>query len=184
MISPWERVLGDDGDRLAPALQRYFAAIAPGDVGRGHGVFTTVGTPRRWLWPVLWLLARDGVVFPVWDRDVPFSVENRSTPAGTVRATRTFHRAHGDLVMVDEVGVTASGLVDRLGRHGRVSARLTATVVDGRLELRSTGVTVRLGRVRVPLGMLSPRVTLVERTEGDHQHVSLVLDAPLIGRLY
>jgi hypothetical protein len=147
-------------------------------------MFTAVGTPRRWLWPLLGVLALDGIVFPAWARDVPFSVENRPTATGTVRATRTFHFAHGDRVMVDEVGVTASGLVDRLGRRGIVSAALSAGVVDGHLELRSTGVTLRLGLVRVPLGVLSPRVTLIERTEGDHQHVSLRLDAPLVGRLY
>jgi hypothetical protein len=182
--SPWDRALGGSAGELAPALRTYFGTIPDGHVGRGSGMFTAVGTPRRWLWPLLGVLALDGIVFPAWARDVPFSVENRPTATGTVRATRTFHFAHGDRVMVDEVGVTASGLVDRLGRRGIVSAALSAGVVDGHLELRSTGVTLRLGLVRVPLGVLSPRVTLIERTEGDHQHVSLRLDAPLVGRLY
>ncbi|WP_309618073.1 hypothetical protein [Salinibacterium sp.] len=33
-------------------------------------------------------------------------------------------------------------------------------------------------------GEWSPRITLLERTAGDAQHVSLRLDAPILGRLY
>ncbi|WP_309620058.1 hypothetical protein [Salinibacterium sp.] len=33
-------------------------------------------------------------------------------------------------------------------------------------------------------GEWSPRITLLERTAGDAQHVSLRLDAPMLGRLY
>ncbi|MGT2464086.1 DUF4166 domain-containing protein [Sinomonas atrocyanea] len=57
-------------------------------------MFDTVGTPRRWLWPVLAVFARSHVMFPVWQRGVPFTVENRPV-AGTdgapaVAATRVF----------------------------------------------------------------------------------------------
>ncbi|MBG6054206.1 hypothetical protein IWX81_000596 [Salinibacterium sp. CAN_S4] len=183
-LSPWERVLGSEIAELDPPLRRYFGAIPPGSVGRASGTFDTVGTPRRWLWPVLALLAMDGVMFPVWERSVVFSVENRSTEHGSIVARRTFHFDSGDRVMVDEIGVTRNGLVDRLGRLGVVTARLTAEVEDGRLELRSTLAALRLGPVRLSLGPLSPRVTLVERAMGGLQHVSLILDAPWLGRLY
>lgn len=184
MTSPWERELGQRVSMLAPALQAYFGAIPAGSVGRGTGIFEIVGTPRRWLWPALGLLAVDGIIFPVWESDVTFTIENRPGGAGTVRARRTFHFAGGDRVMVDEVGITRTGLTDRLGRHGVVSTTFSATVVDGGLRLISTGVTLRLGPVRVPLGPLSPRVTLTERSAGSRQDVSLVLDAPVLGRLY
>ncbi|CAN5338756.1 hypothetical protein BH10ACT7_BH10ACT7_01810 [soil metagenome] len=184
MRSPWERALGVDAARLHPSLATYFRAIPAGHVGRGSGVFETVGTPRHLLWPVLALLSVEGIVFPVWARHVPFTVINRPTLRGTVRAHRIFHFPDGDRTMIDEVGITESGLVDRLGRRGTLESALTATVVDGRLELRSTSVTIRAGRARIPLGPFSPRVKLVERNDGDRQHVSLVLDAPLIGRLY
>lgn len=183
-MSPWERALGEQIAELSPALRAYFGTIPLGSVGRGTGVFSVVGTPRRWLWPFLAVLAVDGVVFPVWEHAVPFTVTNRPTTQGTVQARRVFQFESGDAVMTDEIGITAAGLTDRLGEHGLVSSTLAASVVNGRLVLRSTGVTLRLGSIRVPLGALSPRVTLVERTDGDHQHVSLRMSLPVIGTIY
>jgi hypothetical protein len=180
----------------------YFAAVPPGHVGRGEGVFTVVGTPRRWLWPVLAWFARDAVMFPVWERDVPFTVENRPAHVRrgstgleaqvAVRAHRTFRFRSGARTMVDAITAEPDGLVDHLGRRGRVSA-LLRTEVDGTgpdagaLRLVSTRVTFRaLGReVRLP-AVIAPRVTLVERfdDEADRQRVSLVLSAPVVGTLY
>lgn len=182
--SPWQRALGAGVDQLDPGLRTYFSAIEPGFVGKGKGTFTSVGTPRRWLWPLLAVLALDDIVFAVWEHDVPFTVQNRPGPGGTVRATRTFHFASGDRTMVDTTGISAAGLVDRLGRRGLVEAQLSASVVGGALRLTSHGITLRLGPIRVPLGLLSPRVTLVEQREGVMQHVSLRLYAPLVGLVY
>lgn len=188
--------------RLHPRLRTYFGPVPPGHVGRGEGVFDVVGTPRRWLWPVLAVFARDSVMFPVWERDVPFTVENRpahvrrgragreARPA--VRAHRTFRFRSGSRTMVDAITAEPDGLVDHLGRDGRISARLRAQVgADGpdagALRLVSTRVTFRaLGRdLRLPAA-LSPRVTLTERfdDEADLQRVSLVLTAPVLGTLY
>ena len=188
--------------RLHPRLRTYFGPIPPGHVGRGEGVFTVVGTPRRWLWPVLAWFARDAVMFPVWERDVPFTVENRPAHVRrgstgleaqvAVRAHRTFRFRSGTRTMVDAITAEPDGLVDHLGRRGRVSA-LLRTEVDGTgpdagaLRLVSTRVTFRaLGReVRLP-AVIAPRVTLVERfdDEADRQRVSLVLSAPVVGTLY
>ena len=185
MTSPWARALGTDFEQLDAGLRTYFSEIPAGSVGRGSGVFTVVGTPRRWLWPVLAVLARDSIVFPVFERDVPFTVVNRRGPAGTVRATRIFQLASGERRMLDETGITGVGLVDRLGARGIVATTLRPSVLaDGSLRLDSTGVTLRIGRIRLPLGCFSPRVRLSERREGDVQRVSLVLDAPAFGRLY
>lgn len=189
--------------RLHPRLSTYFGAIPPGHVGRGEGVFDVVGTPRRWLWPLLAWFARDSVMFPVWERDVPFTVENRPARVrrgpGTglearpaVRAHRTFRFRSGSRTMVDAITAEPVGLVDHLGRRGRVSARLRAEVDArgpdaGALRLVSTRVTFRaLGReVRLP-ARIAPRVTLKERfdDEADLQRVSLVLTAPVLGTLY
>ena len=182
--SPWQRAMGARAADLTPALQTYFGAVPAGSEGRGSGVFTTVGTPRRWLWPVLALLAWDNVIFPVWERDVPFTIVNRPTAHGTIRASRTFHFPSGDRTMVDEVGITNSGLIDRLGRSGTVETALIATVTDGALTLRSTSTTLRFGPLRVPLGALSPRVILREESRGGAQSVALRLEAPVIGRIY
>lgn len=189
--------------RLHPRLRTYFGPVPPGHVGRGEGVFDVVGTPRRWLWPVLAVFARDSVMFPVWERDVPFTVENRPTRVRrgsgvslearvAVRAHRTFRFRSGSRTMVDAITAEPDGLVDHLGRHGRVSARLRAQVDGdgpdaGALRLVSTRVTFRaLGRdLRLPAA-LSPRVTLTERfdDEADLQRVSMVLTAPVLGTLY
>ena len=184
MRSPWERALGDRIDELDPALRTYFGGIPAGSIGRGVGTFDVVGTPRRWLWPLFSLLARDGVLFPGWERNVPFTVTNRPTVSGTVRATRVFGFASGARVMEDETGITSAGLVDRLGRRGMISASLAAEVVDGGLELRSVATGLRLGPLRIGLGALAPRVILTERTVGDRQSVSLRLVAPVIGTIY
>ncbi|MBN9240919.1 MAG: hypothetical protein BGO97_14500 [Micrococcales bacterium 70-64] len=177
--SPWQRALGPRMSQLDPGLVAYFSAIPPGHVGRGSGVFDVVGTPRRWLWPVLALLP--GVVFPVWEHAVPFTVANRPGPHGTVRAERVFRFARGDRTMADETGMTSAGLTDRLGF---VDVRLEPSVVGGRLILESTSAVLRMGPLRVPLGVLAPRVSLVERSDGARQHVSLRLSHPLLGTLY
>ena len=208
--SPYELSASDDVlAALHPRLRTYFGAVPTGHVGRGSGVFTVVGTPRRWLWPVLGVLARDAVVFPVWEHDVPFTVENRpvhvrrgrsgrsgmaadreARPA--VRAHRTFHFAGGDRTMVDAITAEPEGLVDHLGRHSRVSALLAVTVPAtgpdaGALRLVSTRVSVHaLGREwRLPAA-LSPRVVLTERfdDDADVQRVSLTLSAVGLGTLY
>lgn len=200
--SPYE--LSTPADVLAglhPRLRTYFGAVPPGHVGRGTGVFDVVGTPRRWLWPVLAWFARDAVMFPVWEQDVPFTVENRPVRVGrgpgpqghvAVRAHRTFRFRAGDRTMVDAITAGPDGLVDHLGRHGRVSALLRAEVDPdgpdaGALRLVSTRVTFRaLGREWGLPAAVAPRVTLVERFDDDagRQRVSLVLRAPVIGTLY
>lgn len=182
MSSPWEAALGQRLDDLDPALRAYFSAVPDGIVGRGSGVFDTVGTPRRWLWPVLAVLGRAGIVFPVWAHDVPFDVVN--APAdGVVRAERTFHFAGGDRVMSDEIGAASGRIVDVLGRRRRLRVLLDPAVIEGRLELRSRGAALRVGPVWLPLPF-APRVHLVERHDGERQRVELTMTMPLVGRIY
>lgn len=191
MASPYEMVLGAELGALHPRLRAYFGAIPDGSVGRGHGVFDAVGTPRRWLWPVLALLGLEGVAFPVWATDVPFDVENRPIRLadGTigVAAVRTFHLPGRTRRMVDAITAEARGLVDHLGPHGLVSADLEAGVRDGALTMRSVGVGVGGGRARLEfLRPLAPRVVLTERFDDDReqQHVSIALTMPIIGKIY
>jgi hypothetical protein len=178
--SPWQRALGDRIDALHPALRTYFSAIPAGRVGRGIGSFDSLGTPRRWLWPVLAVLARRGILFPVWQRDVPFRIENRAI-GSSLRATRTFQLHGGDRTMVDEVSMDARGLVDRLGTGGELAVELTATVVDGALRLVSG--PARWRGLRIPF---APRLRLTERFDDavGRQHVALTLESRLFGRIY
>ncbi|WP_055974359.1 MULTISPECIES: DUF4166 domain-containing protein [unclassified Frigoribacterium] len=189
--SPYEAAMGDELDRLHPRLRTYFAAVPAGSVGRGRGTFAVVGTPRRWLWPALWVLGRQGVLFPVDRRDVPFRVTNRgvtdATGAVAVQAVRSFDFADGSRRMVDAITARGEVLEDRLGHRRRWSARLRATVVDGALTMSSTGTALRVGRVHVPLPRsVAPRVTLHESFDESvgRQRVSVVLDSPALGRLY
>ena len=147
-------------------------------------MFDAVGTPRRWLWPVLRGSRAGGIVFPVWAHDVPFDVVN--APAdGVVRAERTFHfaarrprharRDRGDL---GPGSSTCSAPDVGCGR------RSTRRSIDGRLELRSRGA----GAARRP-GVacrcrFAPRVHLVERRDGERQRVELTMTMPVIGRIY
>ena len=178
--SPWQRALGNEFAGLHPRLHAYFSAIPADRVGRGTGTFDVVGTPRRWLWPMLRMLQRRQILFPVWEHGVPFTVENHRD-AGAVRATRTFKLVSGDRVMVDAVSVGAAGLVDLLGDGGTLGARFTASVVDGELRLVST--SARWGRLPIPF---APRVQLTERFDDTvgRQHVALTLESRIFGRIY
>lgn len=190
-LSPYQLELGADLDGLHPRLVAYFGAIPRGSAGYGSGTFDAVGTPRRWLWPVLAVLARAGILFPAWEKDVPFTVTN--TPAidtrgnVTVRAIRTFEFSHGSRRMTDAITAETSGLVDHLGTSRRLIARLRPRVVDGRLELTSTTLYLRTrrSRIRVPR-LIAPVVILVERFDeaSGRQHVSVAIDSPQLGRLY
>lgn len=185
--SPYERALGSSLHTLHPRLRAYFAAIPLGHVGYGRGMFEVVGTPRREWWPVLAVLGRMGIVFPVHEVDVPFSVENHPRSCSSVAAVRRFEFATGARRMTDVMHVVRGRLVDVLGHGGHVRATFEPAVVDGALVLRSIAVGLCLGpmRLRIPRPV-APRVHLVERFDdaSGRQHVHLTLDAPLIGRLY
>ncbi|WP_423922786.1 DUF4166 domain-containing protein [Frigoribacterium sp. 2-23] len=202
--SPYEVAIGGGLEGLHPRLAAYFSAIPDGSIGRGHGVFDVVGTPRRWLWPVLWLLGRQGVVFAVWRHDVPFTVENRravdASGVVAVDAVRTFHfgsgsdrarpgdgGARGVRHMIDAITAEHDGLVDHLGTRRQWSAELTAEVVGGELHLTSTRMWLAIAGRRVPLPRpLSPVVRLTERfdDDADRQRVRITLDLPAVGRIY
>jgi len=191
VTSPYRAVLGAAFDELHPRLREYFDAIPAGAVGRGSGVFDTVGTPRRWLWPVLAVFARSHVMFPVWERSVPFTVQNRPVTGADgspgVAAVRVFELSRRRAAMVDEISAAAGALVDRLGDPVRAEARFRATVRDGGLRLRSTAVWLVLGRrtVRIP-PPVAPVVVLTERwdTAKERQLVSITVALPVIGRIY
>lgn len=185
--SPYTRALGEHLDELHPRLRTYFQAIPDGSVGIGEGVFEYVGTPRRWLWPILRVLERRGVVAACDERDVSFRVENR-TIASRAISERTFHLERGPWVMRDAVALTRHGrVVDELGEPGLIAACFDLETRDGALDLTSRAVGFRLGRLRVRVPeALSPVVRLTESFDDttERQFVSVTIDAPLIGRVY
>ena len=178
MASPYERSINLAG--LQPQLRSYFSEIPAGKVGRGVGVFDVVGTPRRWLWPILSLLAREGVVFPVWQSNVPFEIANSASLGGRA-SVRKFLFARRENSMVDFMTVENDALVDYLGTHKRYRATFAGSVSDGSLSLTSTSVATRIlgAWVRLPL-----HVDLTEQWTGENQRVAVTLAAPVVGRIY
>lgn len=187
--SPYEQTLDLTG--LDPELKRYFGAIGDRNTGVGAGVFDVVGTPRVWLWSALWVLSRQGVLFPAWRRSVPFTVRNHPVVDAygntAILAERTFRFHGGERTMIDAITAERGRLVDYLGTHRRYRARLSGWVTDGALHLASTAMAVRFGRFALPVPRrFAPTVTITERF--DHgtgrQRVAVVLSAPVLGELY
>ncbi|MEF3403846.1 DUF4166 domain-containing protein [Agromyces sp. CCNWLW203] len=185
--SPYAQALGAAVVELDPGLQRYFSQVPDGAVGRGIGMFEIVGTPRRWLWPMLAVLGRWGVLFPVHEVEVPFTIENRCTATGALHAVRRFEFRSGSREMIDEVSTRNGRVVDSLGTGGRLRVAFEADAIDGALVLRSTAVGIRLGRLRLRIPpAAAPLARLIERYDASsaRQHVRFTLDAPLLGRIY
>ncbi|WP_052680371.1 DUF4166 domain-containing protein [Microbacterium azadirachtae] len=188
--SPYAAALGPRVDELHPHLGRYFAAIPRGGVGVGRGTFERVGcrnpVVRALLGPVLRVLQRHGAVYGGWAEDVPFTVRNRDGEGRS--AERTLHLPDADWTMRDRVRTLQHGrIVDRLGRPGVLAAVFDVTTSEGTLELRSTRVGVRLGRLRIRFPRcIAPRIRLVESADEDNglQRVALTVDVPLLGRIH
>ncbi|MEO8527497.1 MAG: DUF4166 domain-containing protein [Pseudolysinimonas sp.] len=183
--SPWEIALGDRLGELDPALRPYFSVIHLGYSGIGEGEFEQIGTPRRWLWPMLWVLGRLGIVYPLWATDLPFEIRNSrpGDPADGILNGLRYYRFHGSYrTMSDQIRFGPHGLVDRFAR-GAIEMLFDADVIEGHLELRSKGAVLRVGKARIPIPF-APRVHLVERYDGERQRVALTMDLPAIGRVY
>lgn len=185
--SPYAQVLGDRLNELHPRLREYFSALPGDSIGVGEGVFRSVGTPRRWLWPLLRPLHERGVVYAGWQLSVPFRVTNRLID-GRVVSEREFLLPGQAWTMRDAVSLKPHGrLVDELGAGGVVAASFDVTVQEGALKMRSHAVGIRIGKVRVRIPrFLSPVVNLTERFDDviERQRVSVTIDVPVIGRVY
>ncbi len=179
--SVYQRVLGSELAGLTPQLQTYFSAH-PG-VGVGHGVFDIAGSPRRFLRPVLAFLAWRGVLFPEFARDVPFDITNTPTPGGALDAVRTFRLPGRDRSLVDSMRIIDGELHDFVGRRGGLEVRMTLTIADGLLRMRSTQQWLHLGPARIPLPPLAT-VTVDESWSDDRQHVDVRLRSPLLGEWF
>lgn len=186
--SPYARALAGRLRQLHPSLQQYFAAIPRDHVGIGEGSFTRVGTPRRWLWPLLRPFERRGVLFAGWAENVPFRVTNH-TIASRAIAEREFRLPDGTWTMKDAVALTRHGqVVDELGEPSIAAARFELEVLsDGALRMTSQRIGLRWGarRVRVPK-LFAPVVRVVESFDDtrQRQRIDLTIDMPLVGRIY
>ncbi len=185
--SPYATAVGARITELHPALQRYFSAVPLGQVGRGEGVFSTVGCRRRWLQPLLGWAERRGAVAAVWAEQVPIRIENR-TVDGRAVGLRRFDFPDRRFDMHDSAYVTTDGrIVDHIGYPSVIAAEFEVDVCDGALHLTSTRTGLRLGRFRISAPRwFSPSINIRESFDdmSGHQHVSLTVIFPLLGRVY
>jgi hypothetical protein len=186
--SVYERVLGDDVERLDPALRRYFGMPPQGTLGRGTGVYEVAGSRRRWLIPVLAWLGWRHVLFPEYGRDIPFEVVNTADADGSLGARRTFAFPTRTRVMEDRMRVIDGRLHDRLGRRGGFEVELRLSIVDGALHMTSGQQWLHFGKVRVRIPG-AVRVGLAERAiprsaAGHTQRVDVRMTAPLLGEVF
>jgi len=139
--SPYEAAIGDRMHELHPSLRRYFSAIPACYIGVGEGVFAEVGTPRRWLWPLLRPLERRGVLYAGHARSVRFRVVNRTSAAAEQKDD-------------SEVGVAAAG------REGGAAGAAVA-----RREIGTIGAAVARRELDLPGGtwVMHDSVTLAGR---------------------
>jgi hypothetical protein len=179
--SVYQRVLGTAFDQLAPELVPYFSG--GNGVGIGQGVFEVAGSRVRILRPVLAFLAWQRILFPEFGRDVPFDIVNTARDDGTLGAVRTFHFPRRDRPLEDAMRVVDGYLHDYLGRRGGFEVRMTVTVRDGRLRLRSSRQWLHLLGVRVRIPQLAI-VTVDESWFDGHQHVDVRLRSPLLGEWF
>jgi hypothetical protein len=183
--SVYQRVLGDEFEKLDPRLRAYFSLPEPGMVGRGTGVYEVAGSRKRWLRPVFSYLAARRILFPEFGRDIPFTVTNVPGPGDGLSSGREFLFPGQTRLMEDTMHVVNGHLHDFLGRSRGLEVRFVLHVRDGGLVMVSDASWLHLGpiRVRIP-AVFSARVVLNEWWDGDAQRVSVHLHNPLFGDLF
>jgi len=181
--SIYQAVLGDHFHDLDPRLRAYFGAIPPDAVGVGEGEFEVAGAPVAALRPVFAVWAWRRVLFPEFERDVPFSVRNTSEADGSLRAIRIFRFRRRVRVMQDRMHLADGAIIDRLGRHGGLEVRLRADVVDSGLRLRSDRLAWRVTGVRIPLPRIAG-VVVDERIRDGVQRVDAAVSVRGIGVVF
>ncbi|HEX4401857.1 MAG TPA: DUF4166 domain-containing protein [Galbitalea sp.] len=179
--SVYQRVLGSKLAGIRPELQSYFSGHA--GIGVGSGVFEVAGSRLRILHPVLAYLAWRRILFPEFGRDVPFDITNTPTPDGALEAVRTFRFPGRDRSLEDAMRVVDGNLHDFLGRRGGFEVRMSLTIADGLLHMRSTRQWLHLGPLRIPLPPIAT-VTVDESWADGRQHVDVRLRAPILGEWF
>lgn len=178
----FRRALGADFARLHPQLQVYFGSVGPTEAS---GTFFEAGSRLRWLRPLWEALAKRGMLFAEYGRDVPFTVsllpvsENTVSTLRRIRFTRSVER-----VVADTTRYSRGRLVDAHAR-GRLLVEMRPSVDEhGGFVLRSGRARLKLGRLAVPVP--SPRVVL--RQGYDDRRAAYTIDVsvrvPLVGEVF
>ena len=159
MTSIFQRAMGDEFDRLHPALQRRFSVgLSSGTACVGRGVMDRIWhRAGGWVRPFLAVGATRHILVPRSGRDVPFVIENFPYEDSFGRETVTFARtftfpgarpARFDATMI--YGPERGCIVDYLGTHQHLATDLELSAdEDGALVIRSTAHRFREGPVDV-----------------------------------
>ena len=189
-LSVYQRVLGPSFDALSPELKAYFSLPPDDMVGLGSGTYDEAGSRLRWLTPLFAFLGWRHILFPEYARDVPFEVINIPGPGDGLSARRdfTFTAADGTettRTVEDTMHVIDGRLHDFLGRRRGLEVRFTLTVADGGLTMVSDRTWVHVKGLRIPVPpILSARVTVNERWDGDAQRVDVGMRHPVLGEIF
>lgn len=177
VASVYQLALGPDFRLLQPELQQYFslspAARNDGGVtvsGVGSGTFDVAGCPVPVLRPFLGLASSDNALFPEYQHQVPFTIENRASLAAggqpQLTAIRTLHFENRTRIMEDRTSWddALGTAVGALGRSGRLLTDLTCSVGSGgRMRIVSRRSRLAAGRRSVLLPLLFDAAAFTEQ---------------------
>ena len=192
-MSIYQKVLGDDFDRLHPMLQKRYQ-LQEGTPFVAQGVMHEIKGGPKWLLPFFYLGVYFKLLFPERGVDIPFTIKNTAYRSNqgesAVYWERIFYfdkkkRYFNARMSVDE----DRGMVkDYLGEPSPLYSDLHFTVTnDGGLEITSLKQRLVLGKVEIPLpkflqGLAQVRETYVEADEV--YQISVHVHNPLIGRVF
>ena len=145
MISIYQRVLGDDFERLHPRIQERFSLTSEsGRAAIGRGTMDELWRGRFYTLPFLYLGTWRNIMFPERGRNIPFQIENWAYRDGVGRETvtwlRTFRvrrprRFDAYMIYSEERG----RIIDYMGTHQHLAVDMDLGVdSSGGLRLRSS----------------------------------------------
>ncbi|AWB88347.1 DUF4166 domain-containing protein [Homoserinimonas hongtaonis] len=152
----YERALGVEFSRLHPQLQRFFGTHTVA----ATGTFAEAGSRLPWLRPLLAVSARLGLLFPEFERNVPFDIAVSPVSDAAVATVRHLRFSTGIRTMADRTTLVAGRLVDVHARGLLLVEMVVTATADGALVARSGRARLRLGRALVPVP--APAVVLTQ----------------------
>ena len=193
--SIYERVLGDDFQRLHPRIQERFGFDSRAGIGQvGRGVMEKIWRGPAYTLPFLYLGTWRNIMFPESGRNVPFRVENFAYPDDFGRETVTWVRTFDhptrsrrfDATMI--YSESRRRIVDYLGSHQHLAVDLDLSVSE------RGGMKIRSGEQRFYEGLLGFRFPLalsgiacVEEwfdEDVDGYRIEVDVRNPLLGKLF
>jgi hypothetical protein len=161
MTSIYQRVLGDDFQKLHPQIQRRFGFDSTDHLASiGHGIMDEVWYGPPYTLPFLYIGTWRNIMFPEKGQNVPFTIHNYAfvDPYGreTVSWVRTFDlsktRRFDAYMIYSEV---RDCIVDYLGNHEHLAVDIHMSVDD------RGGICIRSGQQRFYEGILGFRFPML-----------------------